>query len=103
TIVIFMNDNGGTAGVKVFNAGMRGQKTDIYDGGHRAACFISGPSAIIGHPRTINTATQIQDLLPTFVDVLGFKQFTSANFDGTSLRPLLQESGDLKSRMLVVQ
>src|SRR5262245_39525307 len=26
TLVIFMNDNGGTAGVPVFNAGMRGQK-----------------------------------------------------------------------------
>ena len=35
TIVIFMTDNGGTAGVKTFNAGLRAGKTTYYDGGHR--------------------------------------------------------------------
>src|SRR3989442_1378166 len=31
TLVIFMTDNGGTAGVKIFNAGMRGQKATPYE------------------------------------------------------------------------
>ncbi len=35
TIFIFMTDNGGTAGVPVYNAGMRGKKTEYYEGGHR--------------------------------------------------------------------
>ncbi len=35
TIVIYMTDNGGTVGVPVFNAGMRGRKMELYDGGHR--------------------------------------------------------------------
>ncbi|WP_395142063.1 arylsulfatase, partial [Armatimonas sp.] len=39
TLVIFMNDNGGTAGVKVFNAGMRASKNTVYQGGTRAASF----------------------------------------------------------------
>ena len=39
TLLIFMNDNGGTAGVRVYNAGMRGQKAGPYEGGVRAAGF----------------------------------------------------------------
>src|SRR5262245_38054655 len=33
TILVYMTDNGGTAGVPTFNAGMRGRKTTIYEGG----------------------------------------------------------------------
>src|SRR5438067_1162754 len=33
TVVIFMTDNGGTAGCKVYNAGMRGQKGTSFNGG----------------------------------------------------------------------
>ncbi len=39
TLVIFMNDNGGTAGVPVFNAGMRGGKGSPWLGGIRAISF----------------------------------------------------------------
>ena len=35
TIVIFMTDNGGTAGVPIFNAGMKGKKISLWEGGHR--------------------------------------------------------------------
>ncbi|HMR93359.1 MAG TPA: arylsulfatase, partial [Chitinophagaceae bacterium] len=104
TIVIFMNDNGGTAGVKVFNAGMRGEKTSVYDGGHRAACFIRWPGGGFGVPRTVTEATMIQDLLPTFIDLLGFKKNKKQRFDGTSLAGLLRKPGyKLKDRMFVVQ
>jgi len=44
TILIFMTDNGGTVGVNVFNAGMRGRKIDLYDGGHRVPCFLRWPA-----------------------------------------------------------
>jgi len=43
TIVIFMTDNGGTAGVNVFNAGLRAGKTTYYDGGHRVPCWVRWP------------------------------------------------------------
>ncbi len=43
TILIFMTDNGGTAGVPIFNAGMRGKKATHYNGGHRVPCFIHWP------------------------------------------------------------
>src|SRR5205814_1555229 len=39
TLVIFLTDNGGTAGVKIFNAGMHGSKATPYEGGTRVPAF----------------------------------------------------------------
>jgi len=104
TIFIFMNDNGGTAGVKVFNAGMRGSKTQYYDGGHRAACFIRWPAGPLSQPGDIDTLTQIQDLLPTLTDLCGLEKPKEAKFDGTSLAGLLKETAKIvPDRMCVVQ
>jgi hypothetical protein len=54
TILIFAHDNGGTGGVNLYNAGMRGRETTYYEGGHRAACFVRRPGrtapAILPHP-----------------------------------------------------
>ena len=58
TIVIFFNDNGGTAGVKLFNAGMRGHKTQYYEGGHRAACFIRWPGGKLRAPCDLASTTR---------------------------------------------
>src|SRR5262249_47976189 len=54
TIVFFMNDNGGTAGVDTYNAGMRGRKTQYYEGGHRASCFVRWPAGKLGTPRDLD-------------------------------------------------
>ena len=56
TIVIFMTDNGGTAGVPTFNAGLRGGKTTYYDGGHRVPCWVRWPDGKLGEPRDIDDA-----------------------------------------------
>ena len=45
TLVIFMNDNGGTAASSVFNAGMRGQKGTPWLGGTRAVRSGAGPGS----------------------------------------------------------
>ena len=68
TIVIFMTDNGGTAGVATFNAGLRAGKTTYYDGGHRVPCWIRWPNGELGSPRDIDIPTQNTDLLPTLCD-----------------------------------
>jgi arylsulfatase len=39
TLLIFMTDNGGTGGVRVFNDGMRGAKGTPYRGGTRVPAF----------------------------------------------------------------
>ena len=44
TIVIFMNDNGQTHGLDVYNAGMRGSKCTIWQGGSRAMSFWKWPA-----------------------------------------------------------
>ena len=41
TLVIYMSDNGGTAGVRSYNAGMRGAKGTPYQGGTRVPLVLS--------------------------------------------------------------
>jgi len=104
TILVFMNDNGGTSGVKLFNAGMRGRKTEYYEGGHRAACFVRWPGGGLRPPGDIGELAQVQDLLPTLVDLCGLAPPPSAKFDGASLAGLLRGRAEaLHDRMLVVQ
>jgi arylsulfatase A-like enzyme len=104
-ILIFMTDNGGTGGIKVYNAGMRGAKTSLYDGGHRVPCFIRWPRGGLRGPGDVDTLAQCQDLLPTLIDFCGLQKPTGAHFDGISLAPLLQgePQPELAQRMLVVQ
>lgn len=103
TLIVFMNDNGGTGGVELYNAGMRGEKGSNYDGGHRAACFIRWHNGQFGNPRTVSYASEIQDLLPTFIDLFGFKKQENYHFDGESLAPVLRSEKNLNNRMFVVQ
>src|SRR5262249_60836409 len=71
TILIFMTDNGGTAGVPVYNAGMRGSKTQLYEGGHRVPCWGRWPAGKRRAPGDIPAVTQCQDLLRTLIDLCG--------------------------------
>lgn len=104
TIVIFLTDNGGTAGVRLFNAGMRGGKIQLYDGGHRVPCFIRWPSGGLRAPGEINELTHCQDLLPTLIELCGLQSDGDAAFDGVSLAGLLRGDQErLADRMLVVQ
>ena len=48
TILVFMTDNGTATGEAVYNAGMRGKKSSIYDGGHRVPCLLRWPAGGIG-------------------------------------------------------
>jgi arylsulfatase len=88
TLVIFLTDNGSTHGPRYFNAGMRGGKTELWDGGHRVPCFISWPQGDLDSPQDIGGLTQVQDLLPTLVDLCELK--TKVKFSGTSLAPVLR-------------
>ncbi|MFZ9792925.1 MAG: arylsulfatase [Gemmataceae bacterium] len=104
TILVFMNDNGATAGEKVFNAGMRGRKTTYYDGGHRAICFIRWPGQNLGNPRDIRYTSQIQDIYPTLLELCKLSPSANSRLDGISLAPLLLGSSKpMPDRKLVVQ
>jgi len=104
TILIYMNDNGGTAGVNTYNAGMRGRKQTYYEGGHRAACFVRWPNGGLRKPCDLDATTEVQDLLPTLIDLCGLQKPANGKFDGTSLAGYLKGSTDaLPDRILVVQ
>jgi arylsulfatase len=91
TLVIFMNDNGGTAGVKVFNAGMRGGKGSPYNGGTRAASFWCWPGTL--KPAVVDKLTMHRDIFPTLAELAGAKvpDDVAAKLDGRSLAPLLAD------------
>jgi arylsulfatase A-like enzyme len=104
TILIFMTDNGTSAGEKVFNAGMRGKKIDLYEGGHRVPLFIRWPAGKLRPPEDVDTLAQCQDLLPTLIELCRLKKPSKAKFDGLSLAALLRgKSHALADRMLVSQ
>jgi arylsulfatase A-like enzyme len=104
TILIFMTDNGGTGGVRVFNAGMRGNKTTYYEGGHRVPCFVRWPAGGLRPVGDIDTPGGMQDWLPTLIDLCGLKKPAQAKFDGASLAAILKDPKQaLADRMIVVQ
>ena len=104
TIVVFLTDNGTAAGEKVFNAGMRGRKGDVYDGGHRVPSFVRWPGGALRVGEDISRPAQMQDILPTLLELCAVPASQQAKFDGRSLVPLLRANGgDFADRKFVVQ
>lgn len=89
TIFIFLTDNGSTFGPDYFNAGMRGKKTQLYEGGHRVPFFIRWPAGKgFNKPRDIGGLTQVQDIVPTLLDLCGIS-YPTGSFTGQSLASVL--------------
>jgi arylsulfatase len=108
TLVVFMTDNGGTAGVKTFNAGLRAGKTTYYERGHRVPCWIRWPCGKLGAPRDIPVPTQNTDLLPTLCELCGVPapkgDWADDLFRGVSLSGLLRGTQkELPDRKFVLQ
>jgi arylsulfatase A-like enzyme len=90
TIIVFMTDNGGTAGLGVYNAGMKTGKGTPYEGGSRVPLFVSWPSK---YPAGVDVAALAAhiDVFPTLADIAGAKIPESVKPDGRSLVPLLKD------------
>jgi len=101
TIVLFLTDNGGTAGVKTYNAGMRGGKTSVHEGGTRVPLFLRWPAAK-WQPHVVKPIVSHIDLFPTLLDLCGVKAPAGPKVDGITLRPLLEKAdpGDWPERTL---
>jgi arylsulfatase A-like enzyme len=91
TLVIFMTDNGGTAGVQIFNAGMRGAKVTPYRGGTRVPALWRWPAGFQGGV-DINQLTAHIDIFPTLAEIAGVNTQGQIPLDGRSLLPLLKDS-----------
>lgn len=92
TVVVFITDNGGTGGVRVFNAGMRGQKGSPWLGGTHAASFWRWP----GHfaPADVSALTAHIDFFPTVAELAGapLRGKVALQVEGRSLVPLLSDA-----------
>lgn len=74
TLVIYLaTDNGGTAGVSLFNAGMRGGKGTPYQGGTRSPCFFRWPAGGIPAGAECDALSAHLDLFPTLAEITGAK------------------------------
>lgn len=103
TIFLFMTDNGSLLGPQYFNAGMRGKKTEIWEGGHRVPCFIRWPRGGFGKPRDIGGLTQVQDILPTLLELCNIEPEKKNKFDGMSLASVLKGKKQVpEDRILVI-
>ncbi|AQQ70043.1 Arylsulfatase [Limihaloglobus sulfuriphilus] len=95
TIVMFMNDNGQTVGLDLYNADMRGCKCTIWHGGSRAMSFWRWKG--VWKPRTEDALTAHLDVLPTLTELSGAEipAGTRKRLDGYSLVELLEsKDGD---------
>jgi arylsulfatase A-like enzyme len=104
TLVIYLgSDNGGTAGVKIFNAGMRGQKGTPYQGGTRVPSFWRWPGKF-SPGRDVPALTAHIDVLPTLAAIVGAELSPELRrqVEGRSLLPLLTgASSEWPDRTLV--
>ena len=85
TLVIFMSDNGPYG--KRFNAGLRGEKATVYEGGIHVPCFVRWPGKITPGTQLSPMAAHI-DMFPTLLEACSVKA-PPAKLDGVSLLPLL--------------
>ena len=89
TVVIFMNDNGVTEGLDIYNANMRGSKCTIWEGGSRAMSFWRYGGK--WKPKVIGALTAHLDVVPTLCELASasIDPVVSDKFEGKSLTPLL--------------
>lgn len=89
TYVIFFSDNGGDFRG---NTPLRGQKSELWEGGIRVPMIVRGPGIKPGS--RCDEPVAGWDFLPTFVDLAGGdKKAVPENRDGGSLRLLFENSG----------
>lgn len=126
TIFIFMTDNGSSfsparigknnttihnltdqIGQQVgqewsFNGGLRGYKSEVYEGGHKVPFYIHYPNGGLSEGRKVDTLAAHFDLMPTLMELAGIDASQAPDIDGVSLVPVLADNAALASRKIVV-
>lgn len=87
TVVLFMTDNGPNG--DRYNAGMKGRKASVHEGGVRVPLFIRWPKKIEAGTKVDRIAAHI-DLFPTLLDMCGIAIPEGLQLDGKSLWPLIE-------------
>lgn len=104
TLVIFLGDNGTSSLHRqedLWESGLRGRKTYVYENGIRAPMFIKLPGGMTQGKRTREMAS-VEDIMPTILDVCGVSE--QPPMDGLSLASLVEgETNALPKRSLYYQ
>lgn len=91
TIIIFTSDNGGAVQAPIdelnCNAGLRGCKGLLYEGGIKVPLIVNFPGKIEPN-QEINDVTYFPDIMPTLAEYAIAK--TPQDIDGISLKPLFE-------------
>ena len=104
TLLIVINDNGGTMGVDTYNDGMRGVKTTPWRGGTRAYSFWKWGNHFPPGDRDLMCGHI--DIFPTLTDLcdLDVSDKMVKQVQGNSLRPVLENSdAELDENRMQVQ
>ncbi|MFC2116047.1 arylsulfatase [Bacteroidota bacterium] len=98
TVIIYLSDNGPQQ--HRYRMGLRGKKSDVYEGGIRVPFLIRYPDLFKKGYRIRTPAAHI-DLFPTIMDICGIPGDSHKNTDGKSLLPLIKgEEGMFRQRPL---
>jgi len=91
TLLIFMTDNGSAAGSGLYNAGMKGGKGSVNEGGARVPLFMRLPGRT-NAGLDIDRLTRHYDLFPTLAEIAGAEIPANVELDGRSLLPLISNA-----------
>ncbi len=89
TLLIFTTDNGSARGSRIFNAGMKGGKGTLNQGGARVPLFFRLPGLTVAG-RDLNQLARHIDIFPTFAELAG-ADISDLGLGGRSLIPLLKD------------
>ncbi len=98
TFIFLTSDNGAYSWVGS-NGPFRGQKGDLYEGGHRVPAIVSWPGHIKGN-RTTDQTSMTMDIMPTILQLAGVEKPDGLHFDGIDLTPLLLRNKKIGKRPL---
>ncbi len=101
TIVIFLSDHGPARGR--YNAGLRSNKGDVYEGGIRVPFFARWPGGLEAGQKIDRIAAHI-DVLPTLATLCDLAMPEDLSLDGADLSPLMKEpASEWPDRTLFIQ
>lgn len=99
TLVIYLNDNG--PNTRRYVAGMKGMKSNVYEGGVRSPLWLHLPG-VLNRGHESDAVSAHYDVLPTVLEACGIAR--PDNLDGRSLWPLVTEEGtEWRERNIVIQ
>lgn len=100
TIIIYLSDNGPLN--FRFNAGLKGRKGMVDQGGVKVPFILNWESHIKGG-KTIETPLAHIDILPTLLELVGISHQNLKPIDGLSFKPLLYGNEDFTDRKLYME